>query len=115
MWTKTLRCSVVPLDHKKNVFSKITCTYGLIARTRYGSKKKVGRSMRKRKSNDLEPHFQTSATMSRSLREGMKTAAALPHCSESTEESIGGWCTFGLEGRLELWQNYELSYTENPW
>ena len=34
------------------------------------------------KSIPLEPHFETSATMSRSL-EGTKTAAALPHCINS--------------------------------
>ena len=46
------------------------------------------------KSNPLEPHFQTSATMSRSLK-GTKTAVALPHYinSESTKESIAGWWT----------------------
>ena len=31
--------------------------------------------------------------------EGTKTAAALPHwCSESTEESIAGWCVFLIDG-----------------
>ena len=39
---------------------------------------------RKIKSNPLEPHFETSATMSRCL-ERTKTSIALPHCcSEST-------------------------------
>ena len=35
------------------------------------------------KSNPLEPHCQTSATMSRCLQR-TKTAVALPHCNEST-------------------------------
>ena len=39
--------------------------------------------------------------------EDTKTAVALPHSSESTQESTAGWWTFGLEVRLELWRNYE--------
>ena len=42
----------------------------------------------------MAPHFQTSATTSQSV-EDMKTAVALPNCSESTQESIAGWCIFG--------------------
>ena len=57
--------------------------------------------MRNNKSNDLEPHFQTSATLSRWL-EVTKTAAVLPHCSESTKEPIAGWRTLGLAVRLEF-------------
>ena len=64
---------------------------------------------RKIKSNPLEPHFQTSATMSRCL-ERTKTAVALPHCSESTRDSITGWWTFLLEVTPELWRNYGTSY-----
>ena len=48
------------------------------AHRRRSSKKTVVRSTRKNKSNDLEPHFPTSATKSRSL-EDTKTAVALPH------------------------------------
>ena len=40
------------------------------------------------KSNPLEPHFPTSATMSRCL-ERTKTAVALPHCGESLWQSDG--------------------------
>ena len=43
---------------------------------------------------------------------GHETAVALPHCSESTKESIAGWWTFGLEVRLELWRNYRTSYVK---
>ena len=61
--------------------------------------------MRNNISEDLEPHFQTSATKSWCLG-GIKNAVALPHCSESTRESIAaGWWTFGLEVTLELWRN----------
>ena len=63
------------------------------------------------KSNPPEPHFQTSATMSWCM-EGAITAVALPHCSESTKESIAGWWTFGIETRLELWLNYRTSYVK---
>ena len=31
-----------------------------------------------------------------------KTAVALPHCSESTEESVAGWCIFGSAVWLEF-------------
>ena len=51
------------------------------------SKKKLfGYTTGKIKSNPLEPHFETSATMSQSL-DGTKTAVALPHysCSENTK------------------------------
>ena len=58
-------------------------------------KKRLGHSTRKNKSNDLEAHFPTSATKSRCV-EDAKTAAALPHCSESTKEPIAGRWTFGL-------------------
>ena len=39
--------------------------------------------------------------MSRSLK-GTKTAVALPHRSESTQESIAGWCVFGSTVWLEF-------------
>ena len=45
---------------------------------------------RNKKSSDLEPHFPTSTTKSRFL-EITKTAVALPHCGESSKESIAGW------------------------
>ena len=45
--------------------------------------------------------------------DGTKTAVALPHCSESTKESIAGWCIFGSELWLELWQNDGMSYNKN--
>ena len=70
-----------------------------------GAEKKLGHSMRNNKSNDLEPHFPTSATKPRCL-EDTKTAVDLPHRSESTKESIAGWWIFGLEVRLEFWRNY---------
>lgn len=76
------------------------CSCGIEVRLEYGHK-----SMRKRNSNDLAPRFQTSkALLSQSL-EGTKIAAALPYCSKSAKESIAGWCTFGLEVKLELCQN----------
>ena len=65
------------------------------------------------KSHPLEPHFQTSATMSRSL-EGTETPAALPQCSENTKESIAGWCVFESTVRLELWQSYGMPYKKIP-
>ena len=42
-----------------------------------------------------------------------KTAVALPHCSESTKESIAGWCILGSEVWLELWQNDGMPYKKN--
>ena len=75
------------------------------------AKKIVGHSTRKNKSNDLEPHFPTSARKPRCL-EDKKTAAALPHCSESTKESIAGWWTVGLEVRLGLWRNCGTWYVK---
>ena len=61
--------------------NKITTTR---TRTRsYSSKNILGYSTGKIKSNPLEPHFQTSATMSRYVGR-TKTTVALPHCSEST-------------------------------
>ena len=46
------------------------------------------------------------------MLEETKTAVALPHCSESTNESIAGWWTFGLEVRLELYRKHETSYVK---
>ena len=63
------------------------------------------------KSNSVEPHFPTSATKSLSL-EDTKTAVALPHCSESTRDSIAGWWTFRLEVTPELWRKYGTSYVK---
>ena len=73
------------------------------------SKQTLGHSARKNKSNNLEPHFPTSATKSRSL-EDTKTAVALPHCSESTRDSIAGWWTFRLEVTPELWRKHGTLY-----
>ena len=61
------------------------------------SRKTLGNSTRKNKSNNLEPHFPTSATNSQSL-DDEKTVVALPHCSESTRDSIAGWWTFFIRG-----------------
>ena len=47
------------------------------------AQKTLDHSTRQNKSNNMEPHFPTSATKSRSL-EDTKTAVALPHCSKST-------------------------------
>ena len=44
--------------------------------------------------------------------EDTKTAVALPHCSESTKESIAGWWTVGLEVRLGLWRNCGTRYVK---
>ena len=55
----------------------------LVLRARTAVKIFLGYSTGEIKSNPLEPHFQTPATMSRCL-ERTKTAVALPHCSEST-------------------------------
>ena len=73
---------------------------------------RYGASTGKIKSNPLESHFGKSATMSRSL-EGTKPAVAMPHCSGSTYDSIAGWCIFGSEVWLELWQNDVMSYMKN--
>ena len=43
---------------------------------------------------------------------GHETAVALPHCSESTKESIAGWWTVGLEVRLGLWRNCGTWYVK---
>ena len=50
--------------------------------------------------------------MSQSL-DGTKTAVALPYCSETTRESVAGWCVFGSEVWLELWQNNGMSCKKN--
>ena len=34
----------------------------------------------------------------------------MPHCSESTRDSIAGWWTVSLEVTPELWRNYGTSY-----
>ena len=52
--------------------------------------------------------------MSQSL-DVTKTAVALPHCSESTKESITGWCIFGSEVWLESWQNDGTSYMQEKY
>ena len=72
----------------------------------------LGYGTGKIKSNPLQPHFENSATMSRSL-DGTKTAVALAHCSESTKASIAGWCIFGSEMWLALWQHDGMSYKKN--
>jgi len=64
------------------------------------------------KSNALKPHLQTSATMSRCF-ELKKTAVALPLCSESTQQSIAGWCIFETKVLLKFWQSDGVSYTKN--
>ena len=73
--------------------------------------KTLGHSTRKNKCNNLEPHFPTSATKPRSL-DDTKTAAALPHCSASTRDSIAGKWTFLLEVTPELWRYYGKSYVK---
>ena len=75
------------------------------------SKKTLGHSTRKNKSNYLEPHFPTSATKSRSL-EDTKTAVALPHCSESTRYSIAGWWTSRVDVTPELRRKHVTSYVK---
>ena len=75
--------SVVALDHRKNVHSKLERTFILALIIATAVKNNLGHSTRKRISNDLEPHFRTSATLSGCLQV-TKTAAALPHCGEST-------------------------------
>ena len=87
------------------IFRKMLVRTTTAHRWRSSKKNTCHSRTRKNKSNDLEPHFPISATKSRCL-EDTKTAAALPHCSESTKESIAGWGAFGLEVRLELWRNY---------
>ena len=77
--------------HQKTIQATlhVICLF-LAARSRtltcsYSSKILLQHSTGNIESNPLEPHFQTSATMSLSL-EGTKTAVALPHCSESTKD-----------------------------
>ena len=84
----------------------------VLVRGRTAVKISLRYSTGKIKSNPPEPHFQTSATMSRCL-EHTKTAVALPHCSESTEESIAGWCIFGSKVWLKLLQSDGMSYKKN--
>ena len=69
---------------------KHTHTRLILVPARTGVKILLKYSTGKIKSNPLEPQFETSATMSQSL-DGTKTAVTLPHCSESTKESIAGW------------------------
>ena len=63
-------------EKKKNTTRARTCSYS-------SKKLLLSHGTGKIKSNHLEPHFQTSTTMSRCL-ERTKTAVALPHRSEST-------------------------------
>ena len=81
-------------------FSKNTRTYENCSLMEGAVQKALGH-MIKNKSNNLEPHFPTSATKSRSL-DDTKTAVALPHCSESTRDSIAGRWTFWLEVTPDL-------------
>ena len=91
------------VEPQKNVTSYVRISYARLLLIDGGTVKKVlGHSTSTNKSNDLEPHFPTSATKPRCL-EDTTTAAALPQCSESTKESIAGWWTFGLEVTLELY------------
>ena len=66
---------------------------------------------KKAKYNDLEPHFQTSATLSRCLRV-TKTATVLPHCRESTKDPIAGWYVLRLAVTPELCQNCGIQCTK---
>ena len=96
--------------HRTRFFEK--CSYVRLLLIDGGAVQKIlGDSTSKNKSNDLEPHFPTSATKSRCL-EDTKTAATLPHCSESTKRSIVGWWTFGLVVGLELGRNHGTSYVK---
>ena len=123
-WVSTIQTVVLTADvfHffiKYVVPGYLVCSY-VRPRTarRWRSSKKclattvVHTSTRKNKSNDLEPHFTTSATKSRCV-EDTKTVVALPHCSESTKQSISGWWTLALEVRMESWRNYRTSYVKN--
>ena len=75
------------------------------------AQKTLDHSTRQNKSNNMEPHFPTSATKSRSL-EDTKTAVALPHCSKSTWDSIAGWWSFLLEVMPDIWRKYGTSYVK---
>ena len=67
--------------------------------------------MRKKNSN-LEPHFPTSATKSRSL-EDTKTVD-LPHCNEGTRDSIARWWTLIRcdAGVMAVLKYYGTSYVK---
>ena len=84
----------------------------VLVRARTAVKMLLEYSTQNMKSNPLEPHFGTSATMSQSL-DSTKTVVALPHRSESTKGSFAGWCIFGSQVWLELWQNDGMSYKKN--
>ena len=82
LWKKTL--------HRERFFEKALARTSTAHRWK-SSKKKLGHSTRRDKNNDQEPHFPTSTTKSRCLRQETKTAVALSHCcSESTKWSIAG-------------------------
>ena len=116
MWTKKTLCFTA-VEMEKNVTTSIhrtrlTKKYSHVRVLLIDGgavKKTLGHSTKESKSNNLEPHFPTSATKSRSL-EDTKTAVALPHCSETTRDSIAGWWTFRLEVTPELWRKYRTSY-----
>ena len=96
-WTKSTVfscCTARKTSHRIQILSTNTRTYEYCSSMEEQQKKVLGHSTRQNISNDLEPHFPTSATKSRCLEE-TKTAVALPHCSESTKESIAGWRTLG--------------------
>ena len=107
-------CNVVELEknvasHQVQILRKYSYVRVPLPIDGGAEKKKLYHSMKKNKSKNLEPHSQPSATKSR-CPEDTKTAVASPHSSESTKESIAGWWSFGLEVRLELWQNYGISW-----
>ena len=111
--TKTL-CVYCCRATKKNVtsyeiFRKMLVRTATAHRWR-SSKKKYLATVRERTNSTTWNHrFQLQATKTRCL-EDMKTAAALPHCSESTKESIAGWWTLRLEMRLELRRSYGVPH-----
>ena len=90
----TLRCSVVALNpdlkkqNKKNSYVRVAHRY---------SGEYITWPVRERGNPTTWNHScQISATLPRCLQV-TKTAADLPHCcSESTKDSIAGWCSFGF-------------------
>ena len=79
---KTLLCSVAALDHRRTCFLKNALTWALVIAT--AVKKQLGHSIRKRKIQRPGTTFSNLSDTAVAVLTGAKTAAALPHCIEST-------------------------------
>ena len=99
-WTKKY-CVFYCRARKKNVTSydiscKILVRTSTANRWRSSKENTWPQYEKKNKSNNWNHIFQLQR-QSRGPLEDTKTAVALPHCSESTRDSIAGWWAFLLE------------------